>query len=242
MTPTLRSALTASLCAVALGVGCAASSPTLSETRSALANPDTIAIAAQREGRAAAAAQPPGAPECLDAAFSGSPDQGAEAARVAVPCWKALLQLSPDFKHRAEQARADAERRRRADQALAKAEARACSELGELEVALSPFAHDEDIEAVAPLHDGDQLAGARVTFAAVPGLEVDHMRRVVACHLARAQVICDPEAADYCPLVLQGVQAFVAVEGDQIVIEVRSPSEEGAREVIARLRGDAGDM
>lgn len=110
---------------------------------------------------------------------------------------------------------------------------------------MSPFAHWEDVRSVSVLlrdvdtgesQDGRKI-GARIVFSRVPGLTMEGMRRLVNCHLARAEVIGYEKAErdmPYCPLMLSGVSATVRMEGDQVAVDVVSRDSEIIGEILRR--------
>lgn len=179
----------------------------------------------------------PGEVACFDRAFAGSPDS-ASSPLITTPCWRPILQISTDFLKDAEVARARARAEREAFPALVPAEQGACAGLTETEIALSPFYYRDDIVRVDKELDGGGLRGVEVRFGAVPGLTPARLEAVVRCHLARAQVLCDPSVADYCPLVLRGVTADIVESPDGgVVVRLTAPDEAGAMELLRRVSG-----
>lgn len=179
----------------------------------------------------------PGEVACFDRAFAGSPD-GVPEALVNTPCWRPILEVRPEFLDKAEEARAMARLQREKFPALAPAEQGACSGLTETEIAVSPFFYREDIVRIEKDEAEGVVRGVEVRFGAVPGLTPDRLERVVRCHLARAEVMCDPTVTDYCPLVLQGVTAdIIPAQDGGVTVRIMAPDEAGAQEVLSRVGG-----
>ncbi len=149
-----------------------------------------------------------------------------------------------------EQQRAEAERHLRAAadhrvaaRALREAESTACAGIDELDRAMSPFAHRDDIASVAPLternppgrHTIAGAVGATVVLRARPGMTTEWLQRLVDCHLARnASMGHDVPEMPYCPLVPHGVTAQVRSTGDGFAIELSADDTDGAAEVLRR--------
>ena len=134
---------------------------------------------------------------------------------------------------------------RAASQALRDAEARACVGLSDDDRDTSPFAHREDISSVEPLTDNvssgkgqyARMAGAVITFRAVPGMTAQWLQRVVDCHVARnAALGHDVPEMPYCPLVPKNVAAQVTATSAGFAVAVRSDDVDTAKEVLRRAR------
>lgn len=165
---------------------------------------------------------------------------------VGVPCWTAVRNPTDDHLRMAEQHRKLAEKHRAAGQALRDAEARACAGVSEYDRDVSPFAHREDIAAVAPITGevsvgkGSPLvartSGARITFHDVPGLTMERLEQIIDCHLARnAALGHDAPEMPYCPLVPNGATAKVLrSESGHLIVEVSAGEPQAAKEVWSR--------
>jgi hypothetical protein len=131
-------------------------------------------------------------------------------------------------------------------QALRDTEARACAGLSEDDRDISPFEHREDVASVEPFYAStssskggaqSRLAGAIVTFRALPGMTAEWLQRVIDCHLERNAAI-GHEAPDmpWCPLLPKGVTATVASTGAGFAVVIRSEDTDTANEILRRAR------
>jgi len=161
------------------------------------------------------------------------------------PCWTS--KENPTAKHEsdAESHKEMAGKHRAAAAALAQAESVSCAGIDEADRDASPFYHREDITAVTPLDrsvkSGKQtstlVAGATVTFRAVPMLTTEWLQHEINCHLARAAAVgFDMPEMSYCPLMLKGVKATVGAAGDTFVVQVESDDVNTAKEVLSRAQ------
>ncbi len=159
------------------------------------------------------------------------------AAETPPPCWTEIVNPTS---HLLEDAR-HLERIARAHQAasthLREVEERECAGVEERDRHTSPFSHADAIATFTIDADpAGKRIGATVTFAAVKGLTVDWLKRVVACHLAiDAETGNDVSAGDPCPLVPRGVRAKVVADpsGPQVILRADSPA--AVEEVIHRV-------
>jgi hypothetical protein len=172
-------------------------------------------------------------------------------------CWSSSANPTKEHLDQAEEARRRAADHRAASQALRSAEASACAGLSERDRDASPFAHREDIASVTrlnepdpgipaapgyesgPLRGGrDQLAGAIVTFRALPGMTAPWLQRVIDCHLARnAALGHEVPEMPYCPLVPKGVTATVTPTSTGFAVAIRSSDLDTAKEIVRRADG-----
>jgi hypothetical protein len=161
-------------------------------------------------------------------------------------CWTSVGNPTEQHLKAAEEHRRHAAEHRAASAALREAEARACAGIPPDDRDISPFDHKEDIAAVEPLTErlgtsvtdtSERIAGAVVTFRAVPGMTSEWLQRIVDCHLARNASLghAVPEMPD-CPLVPRGAQARVRSTGDGFAVEIRSDDAATAREILARAK------
>jgi hypothetical protein len=190
--------------------------------------------AAQQEDARAAEHQ------AQQAAWPPSNNQNCGAGRGG--CWSSLSSASSEHAANADRHRELAAKHRAASSALAQAETQSCSGITEGDRDMSPFAHREDIRAVQPLEDTQQVGkgtvrrqvGTRVIFRAVPGMTAEWLQRLVDCHVARAGAASHemPEM-DYCPLMLKGVTAHVSSVGDGFAVDLRS-DDPATQEALAK--------
>ena len=158
-----------------------------------------------------------------------------------VPCWTREENPTKEhLEHEADHKKMAADHRAAA-QALRDAEARACGGIAEDDRDTSPLQRSADIVSVEPLTGAitgkrpvGSPEGAAVTIRAVPGLTLEYMQRLVACHAARnaSMGFAMPEMTS-CPLAVRGVTATVrSVEGG-FRVEIRG---EPADEILKRAR------
>jgi hypothetical protein len=159
------------------------------------------------------------------------------------PCWTTTANPTEKHASDAESHKELAAKHRAAAGALTQAEAQACAGIDEEDRDVSPFYHREDISSVAPLErsvkTGKQtstlIAGATVTFRAVPMLTTEWLQHEINCHLARAAAVgFDMPEMSFCPLTLKGVKATVSSAGDLFVVRVESDDVNTAKEVLSR--------
>jgi hypothetical protein len=173
------------------------------------------------------------------------PEHRPSACGVLDVCWVDIVNPTTEHRREAERHRKAAADHRAASQVLRDAEARACAGLSDHDRDTSPFAHREDIAAVAELdlprrasyRTVSHLAGATITFRAVPGMTAEWLQRVLDCHLARAAAVGhDMPEMPYCPLVPKGVTAAVSRVDKGFDVDVSSDDPDVAREILARSR------
>lgn len=166
-------------------------------------------------------------------------------------CWSSSSSSAEEHRERVEEHRKRAAEHRAASRALRDAETRACTWVSPHDRDRSPFDHREDIASVSPLMvdepdpdgddigvvEGERLAGAVVTFRALPGMTEQWLRRIVECHLARnAALGHDVPEMPYCPLVPRNVTAHVSSTASGFAVELQSGDAETAREVLRRAQ------
>ena len=158
-------------------------------------------------------------------------------------CWTSTRNPTEPHREMAERERRAAANQRAASKALVDAEASACVGIAPDDRDTSPFDHVEDIadvRALEELHTSSKnatsrIAGATVTFRAVPGMTAEWLQRVVDCHLARNAVLGhDVPEMPNCPLVPNGVTARVRSIGNGFAVDIRSDDSTSATEILAR--------
>ena len=161
------------------------------------------------------------------------------------PCWTSHSNPTQAHQSDAESHHGLAAKHRAAAGALAQAESTACAGIDADDRDMSPFDHREDISSVVPFErtiqsgkqTSKQLAGATVTFRAVPMLTTEWLQHEVNCHLARAAAVgFDMPEMNYCPLMLKGVQATVSAAGDSFLVQVVSDDPNTAKEILSRAQ------
>jgi hypothetical protein len=161
------------------------------------------------------------------------------------PCWTSTANPTQKHESDAEAHKEMGAKHRAAAAALAQAETVSCAGVDEADRDASPFYHREDISSVIPfertVQNGKQtskeLAGATVTFRAVPMLTTEWLQHEINCHLARAAAVgFDMPEMSYCPLMLKGVKATVAAAGDTFLVQVVSDDANTAKEILSRAQ------
>lgn len=224
-------ALVTTLTSFALLVGCA-STPGANPHDMSVAQHEAMARkaqqgAAEHQNEYAAQVDSDYAGRCYGA--GARPGAGAP----NLPCWTSLHDQNIRHAERADDLLKAAADHRAASQALRDAEAASCSGVADRDRDISPFAHRADVAAVQTLPNG-----AAITFAAVPGLTADSLRRIVDCHIARNAALGHqvPEMP-WCPLVPNHVSASVAPAADgRLVVTITSSDPDSAREVVRRAQ------
>jgi hypothetical protein len=160
-------------------------------------------------------------------------------------CWTSTTNPTAEHLEEAKKLRQMAADHRAGSQALRDAESQACAGLSDEDRDIGPFTHREDIASVEPLTESantgyepaTRIAGAVVTFRAVPGMTAQWLQRLANCHLARnAALGHDVPEMPYCPLVPKGVTATVAPTSTGFAVTVRSDDQAAADEVLRRAQ------
>jgi hypothetical protein len=176
-------------------------------------------------------------------AMAGQPDNGCAANRAGTVCWTE----DADHAAMAEQHREMAAKHRAASQALVDAENNACVGIPEDDRDTSPFAHRSDITQVTKLMqasndsgsyggpEGNQVAGATISFRAVPGMTKEWLQRVMDCHAARnASMGYQMQDMNYCPLMVPGARAKVRSGHGGFDVDVTADTADSVQQIIAR--------
>ncbi len=171
---------------------------------------------------------------CGDTVLADQSTAGGERLGIQ-PCWTAESAAVERHRAAAERLRKHAAEHRAWARYLLEAEQASCRGLDPAEIDHSPFAHHEDIAAVTAELDSDRLRGARIRFAAVPGLTADWMRGAVACHQARAAALgYDPQYLADDPTTVAGAAVEVLEHDGALVVVVRAPEDAAALVIYAR--------
>ncbi len=164
-------------------------------------------------------------------------------------CWSSTAFPTENFEREAERHRGLAIQHRAASVALLEAEARACVGIAPTDRDLSPFAHTEDIRAVAPLYETrmvqgktptKHLVGAQVVFRAVTGMTAEWLQRLLDCHGARNAAIgyaTTRTAMPHCPLAIGPVTTEASSTGDGFTVEIRAEENQDAEQIRDRAMG-----
>ena len=159
------------------------------------------------------------------------------------PCWTTTSNPTQQHSSDAESHKEMAAKHRAAAGALAQAESQSCNGIAPEDRDVSPFYHREDISSVEPVErevkrgkqSSSVVAGATVTFRAVPGLTAEWLQHEVNCHLARAASVgFNMPEMSYCPLELKGAKATVHSAGDRLAVTVESEDADTAKEILTR--------
>ena len=160
------------------------------------------------------------------------------------PCWT----TSEEHAHASERHRELAARHRAASTVLRQAESNSCVGIADDDRETSPFSHRADIRSVEAIEESfpkgndrvtSRLAGARITFRAVPGMTAQWLQRDVDCHLARNAAIGHASASEDmpdCPLTLAGVHATASSTADGVVVAITSEDPAIAAEILRRAQ------
>lgn len=130
---------------------------------------------------------------------------------------------------------------RAASQALRDAETKACGGVALADRDESPFAHRIDILAVEPVvttsskGEAPRAAGATISLRAVPGLTLEYLDHMVACHTARnAAMGFGMDDMAFCPLSVKGASAKVTQGTGALRVEIRGDSDAASTEILRR--------
>jgi hypothetical protein len=159
-------------------------------------------------------------------------------APLTQPRWSYSMAPTMERTLAANRLRDEAARHRQVAKGLLDAEKRACAGLQQEDIDTGPFFHRSEIDKVTPVEVNGALHGARIRFAAVPGLGAPWMQRAVECAMARAAVLGYPE--DYLresPLMLEGVTAAVLQDGAHVEVQVSSADPMTAAKILGRAEG-----
>ncbi len=171
---------------------------------------------------------------CGDTVLADQSTAGGERLGIQ-PCWTSEAATVERHRAAAERLRKHAAEHRAWARYLLEAEQASCRGLDPAEIDHSPFAHHEDIAAVTAELDSDRLRGARIRFAAVPGLTADWMRAAVTCHQARAAALgYDPQYLADDPTTVAGAAVEVLEQDGALVVVVRAPEDAAALVIYAR--------
>lgn len=189
------------------------------------------------EDRAAALerVQRPQTVVCGDQVLADQSTSGGERLGARAPCWTGERGAIARQREAAAHLRADARSHRARARALIIAADAACVGLPAEELEHSPFDHHEDIAAVSAELRGGRLAGARIRFAAVPGLDADWLRRSLTCHQALAAAVGhEPTYLATCPAVLPASRFEVLDRPAGLVVVVTAEELATALTIYAR--------
>jgi hypothetical protein len=159
-------------------------------------------------------------------------------APLTQPRWSYSMAPTMERTLAANRLREQAARHRTIAKGLLDAEKHACAGLQQEDIDTGPFFHRNAIDKVTPVEVNGTPQGARIRFAAVPGLGAPWMQRAVECAMARAAVLGYPE--DYLresPLMLEGVSATVLQDGARVEVQVSSDDPMTAIKILGRSEG-----
>lgn len=175
-----------------------------------------------------------GAYVCGDVVLADQAHSGTERI-VSAPCWTNEKNVVERHLLEAERLRADARAHRARARELRDVEEASCATMPADERTHTPFAHREDIAAVAAELDGDRVVGARIRFHRVEGLTAAWLGTALACHRARAAVLgFDPDYMAYDPSVLANAVTEVIDEPAGVTVVIRAADDATALAVYGR--------
>ena len=103
----------------------------------------------------------------------------------------------------------------------------------------SPLAHKRAIDRIEPIYDEGQLAGVRVVFKRVRGLNAEWVRRGIACQRARWAVVAnEPGFSPSDPTLVEGADANVIERDGRVEVIITAETPDRADIVLARARGE----
>ncbi|HEY5923392.1 MAG TPA: hypothetical protein VIV11_17050 [Kofleriaceae bacterium] len=105
----------------------------------------------------------------------------------------------------------------------------------------SPLAHKRSIDKIEPVYDDGQLAGARIVFKRVRGLNAEWVRLGIECQRARWAVVGNEAGfSPSDPTLVEGVAADVIERNGRVEVIITAETAERADIVLARARGETG--
>ncbi len=181
---------------------------------------------------------------CGDLVLNDQLTSGGLPVTTWMPCWN-VAEEAKQHEIDIELARDELQREaaahdERVSDALVDQEAAACARIPPAERAHSPFVHRDEIASVLPHHVAGVLRGVLVEFRRVPGLDVDWMRRDIACHQAHVAVLGHvPADLASDPTVMLGAEVQVGGDGGRVTVVVTLPAPSTAARALAMVRATA---
>lgn len=186
---------------------------------------------AERAGRGSASYA------CGNQALSDQTTSGGERVTSWVPCWSVAHDASATHEAEAERLRAEAQQHRAIARNLLDVERTFCAGLPTDELTHTPLYHRHDIARVEAYRESGTLAGARVTFKAVPGLSPSYLSHALLCHRARMATLGYPTTyMAYDPAMLVHTHLAVDDQGGPIVVTIRADDDVTAAVVWSRAQ------
>ncbi len=192
---------------------------------------EAMAADAERAGRGSASYA------CGNQPLSDQTTSGGERVTSWVPCWSVSHDASAAHDAAAERLREEARQHRAVARNLLDVERTFCTGLPADELTHTPLYHRHDIAGVEPYREGGELAGARITFKAVPGLSPDYLSHALLCHRARMATLGYPTTyMAYDPAMLVHTHLAVDDQGGPIVVTIRADDDVTAAAVWSRAQ------
>ena len=117
----------------------------------------------------------------------------------------------------------------------------ACEAVPLRERSHSPLAHRRSIDKIEPVYDDGQLAGARVVFKRVRGLNAEWVRRGLECQRARWALVGNEAGFSRTdPTLVEGAEANVIERDGRVEVIITADTADRADIVLARARGEDG--
>lgn len=105
----------------------------------------------------------------------------------------------------------------------------------------SPLVHKRSIEQIQPIYDDGQLAGVRVVFKRVRGLNAEWVRRGIACQQARwALAGNEPGWSPSDPTLVDGTETNVIDRDGHVEVLITAETADRADIVLGRMHGELG--
>ena len=179
--------------------------------------------------------------QCGDEVPSEQVTTGGERVSTWQPCFALVDETAERHREAAEYERELARKDRAAAARLLETQRFACAGIPEREIGHSPFSHESAIEKIAPIYNGDRLAGVRVEFEAVRGLTADWLRRAIECQRARWAVMGKDAAwMPMDPTLIDGAKIDVRARDGRIVVLVTTYEPKQAALALSRARNQLG--
>lgn len=176
--------------------------------------------------------------DCGDPVLNDQITTGGQRVTTWQPCFDVADEAAENHREAALQERDLARKDRATAARLLDTQRFACAGIPEREQGHSVFSHVRSIDRVAPVYNGDRLAGVSVEFKPVRGLTADWLRRDIECQRARwAAFGKDPTWMPMDPTLVDSATIDVRDREGSIIVVVTSHEREQAAIALARARG-----
>jgi len=153
------------------------------------------------------------------------------------PCWNLAEESAAHHRYQANRERRLARDNRVAAANLLAAEHIACRSIPARELEHSPFSHTREIAEVIPHYQSGTVAGARIIFKPVLGLDAAWMRHAIGCHRAIFERLGEPGTYfPEDPTLVAGADVRVEDHRDHIEVVVTSKQDVSRAVALARAK------